>query len=856
MQQSPGTPFRLEVKPRVPPRLARLGELANNLWYSWDRATRALFAQLHPALWSAVGHSPKTFLSSIDQKRLDDAAGDQAFLHEFDRILSAYDAYHSEPESREGPAAQFGENDLVAYFCAEFGFQESLPIYSGGLGILAGDHCKTASDMHVPFVAVGLLYRQGYFQQRVDADGAQHAAYADSNFGDLPISPVLREDGGELRVTVELAGRDVAAKVWQARVGRVVLYLLDTDIESNRIEDREITHRLYGGDRTIRIEQEIVLGIGGVRALHAMGKKPTVWHINEGHAAFMVLERLRNTMREGIDFAGALEAVAASTAFTSHTAVAAGHDQFPGQAVASYFERYCRDLNIGAEQLLALGHMPGNGEFNMTALAARGSRFHNGVSRIHGGVSARILKDLWPQIPPAENPVTYVTNAVHVSTFLAPEWAEVFDQLLGGGWIRRLEHPSVRDAIMAIPDPIFWSVHQNLKAQMLHLVRYRIKVQLVRNRGSEAHLERLFRFIDPENPDLLTIGFGRRFATYKRATLLFENLDWLREFLRDAQRPLVFIFAGKAHPADDPGKDLIRRVVQVASMQEFEGRILFVEGYDLHLARRLVSGVDVWLNNAFYPMEASGTSGMKAGINGGINLSVLDGWWGEGYLGDNGWAIKPVSEALDEQRRNREESRSLYELLQDRVIPLYYDRSKDGYSPGWIKLAKQSMATLLSRYNTYRMMREYLEKFYLPAAQQGRRYSENRFNAARSAAAWKQRVREVWPKVSLRRLDTPARNLQFGEEIRFEVGVKLAGLAPPDVVVELLLSPVVPELDETNAPARHEFAFDGTQTHDGEHRYVLKLAPQLCGNMEYRIRAYPYNPLLTHRFELGLLNWI
>ena len=855
MQPAPGTTFSLGVNPKIPPQLARLEELANNLWYSWDRATRTLFARLHPALWDALRHSPKAFLKYIDQQRLVAAAADPVFMHEFEQVLSAYDAYRNEPPRLNGKAL-LPDKDLVAYFCAEFGFQESLPIYSGGLGILAGDHCKAASDMQIPFVAVGLLYRQGYFQQRVDGEGNQHAAYTDSDFGDLPIAPALREDGSEIHVTVEVAARDVRAKVWRAQVGRVVLYLLDTDLEVNRPEDRNITHRLYGGDHHTRLEQEIVLGIGGVRALYAMNLKPTVWHINEGHSAFLVLERVRNLIREGLDIASALEAVAVNTLFTTHTVVAAGHDHFSEQAILHYFERYCRELGLSSAQLLGLGYTPANGEFSMTALAVRGSRFQNGVSRIHGGVSAQVLKDLWPQISPEENPVAYVTNGVHVATFLAPEWADLFDRFLGDNWSRNIADPACLERIAKIPEQIFWSVHQQLKTQMLHLVRHLVRIQHFRNRGSEAHLDRLLKLADPANPNVLTIGFGRRFATYKRATLLFENLEWLREIVRDPQHPVLFIFAGKAHPADEPGKELIRRLIQVASMPEFEGRVLFVEGYDLHLARRLVSGVDVWLNNPVFPREASGSSGMKAGINGVINLSVLDGWWDEGYQGDNGWAIKPASEMLDEQHRNREESRSLYELLQDRVIPMYYDRGKPGFSSEWIKLAKRSITTLLPRFNTTRMLEEYVTKFYVPASRNGERYFDNQFEPARTIAAWKQRVRDAWPGVSLRRLDVPIKNVVFGNEVRIEVGVRLNGLKSEDITVELMLFSSVRDLDEKRAFRYHVFTPDGTVNPSGEHQYVLKLVPDICGKLEYRIRAYPHHSLLSQRFEPGLMIWV
>jgi starch phosphorylase len=855
MQPRPGTSFTFEVNPRIPGSLARLEELANNLWYSWDRPTRALFARLNPALWDAVGHSPKAFLKSIDERVLVDAAGNEAYLRDFNRVIAAYDRYHGEP-ARHGEGESLRQDDLVAYFCAEFGFHESLPIYSGGLGILAGDYCKTASDMRIPFVAVGLLYRQGYFQQSIDNEGDQHALNTDSEFGDLPVTAVLREDGSELHVAAELADGDVGIKVWRARVGRVSLYLLDTDLESNTPEGREIAHRLYGGDRKTRIEQEIVLGVGGARALNALGLKPTLWHINEGHAAFLVLERIRALMREGLDFAGALEATAASTVFTTHTAVAAGHDHFSEEMIARYFQRYCRESGLRADDLLALGRMPGNGEFNMTALAVRGSRFQNGVSRVHGGVSARILGELWPQVPPEENPVAHVTNGVHIPTFLAPEWSDLFDHHLGTGWHERLSDPAVLEPIATVPEQAFWNVRRHLKTQMLHLIRYRVREQHFRNHGNESHLDRLLKLADPANPDVLTIGFGRRFATYKRATLLFENIDWLRRIVSDPQRPVLFLFAGKAHPADQPAKDLLKRVVHVASQPEFEGKILFVEGYDLRLARRMVSGVDVWLNNPVYPLEACGTSGMKAGINGVINLSVLDGWWEEGYRGDNGWAVKPASQKLDHERRNREECRSLFELLQDRVIPLYYKRGGDGLPSEWIGLAKRSMASLLPRFNTDRMLGEYLAKFYVPGSRQGRRYCDNGCAVARDVAAWKRRVRDAWAGVAVRHLEAPKTRARYGEVVPFEVGVRLNGLRPEDIVVELVLAPALKETGAGGPAAHHAFVFEGTVDQSGEHRFALRLTAEQCGRAECRIRAYPYRPELTHRFELGLMKWI
>jgi starch phosphorylase len=580
-----------------------------------------------------------------------------------------------------------------------------------------------------------------------------------------------------------------------------------------------------------------------------------VWHINEGHAAFLTLERIRQLTLQGLDFATALEAVASSTVFTTHTSVPAGHDHFSEEMIRRYFEGWCRDLRINCDELLALGRDPHSREFNMTALAVRSSRFQNGVSRIHGGVSSHIAARLWPQIEHFDNPITYVTNGVHVPTFLSDEWHELFERQLGPGWSQRLADKNCEREINAIPDHLFWSVHVSLKAQLLHLIRFRISRQHLRNHGSEAHLDRMFKLADPNNPNVLTIGFARRFATYKRATLLFENPGLLREIICDSKRPVLFVFAGKAHPADQPGQDYLRRVAEIARLPEFEGHILLIEGYDLQLARRLVSGVDVWLNNPIYPLEACGTSGMKAGMNGVLNLSVLDGWWGEGYDGKNGWAIKPASATLDDARRNQEEARTLYELLQDSVIPLYYDIGPAGYSPGWMAMAKHSMASILPHFNSTRMLGEYLAKSYQPAAQQWRRYSQSDYGGARAVAGWKAKVRAAWQNISLRRIDSPHRRILFGENLRLEVAVNLNGLSPNDVVVQLLFGRPV-DGDQPQKAQSYDFKDEGQIAGGTEHLYVLEFRPDLCGKIEYRVRIYPYHELLTHRFEMGMMKWL
>jgi glycogen phosphorylase len=841
-----GTPYRLDVRPRIPPRLGRLEELAGDLWYSWHRATRVLFARLDPALWTGINHGPKAFLRSIEQRRLDAAAGDARFLAAYDAAVAAYDAYHA-PAPGD---ARFGPGELIAYFCAEFGLHESLPIYSGGLGILAGDHCKTASDLRLPFVGVGLLYRQGYFQQEIDGDGRQQAIFTDNDFEPLPVEPVAAPGGGELRVSVALPGRPVQVKLWRARVGHVSLYLLDTDIDGNAPEDCDITHRLYGGDRGTRLEQELVLGIGGARALQALGLEPTCWHMNEGHPAFLTLERMRRRVAEGLPFAAALETVAARCVFTTHTAVPAGHDAFPADVVREYVRSALPELVPHLDEVMALARNGSNDDFNMTTVAVRASRGRNGVSRIHTGVSQRMLAPLWPQVEPEENPLVSITNGVHLPTYLSDEWFDLFNRCLGADWPARLYQPECWNAVRAIPDADFWRVHQALKAQMLHIVRYRVARQHARNQGSEAHLERVLRLADPARPDVLTIGFGRRFATYKRATLLFQDLDWLRQIACRAGRSVVFLFAGKAHPADLPGQALMRRIVEVSRTPEFESRVLLVEGYDLRLARRLVGGVDVWLNNPVYPLEACGTSGMKAAMNGVINLSVTDGWWGESYDGRNGWAIKPASPALDPERRDAEEARTLYELLQDQVVPLYYARNEAGVSPGWVAMAKESMATVAPRFNSRRMLEEYVEQLYRPASARGRRLAADGQAAARELALWREKVSAAWAGVALRRAGEPPARIEFGGKLRVAVAARLNGLAPEDLAVELLL-----ERPET-PPSRLRLAPQKALPETGEHLYELEFAPELSGRLEYRLRAYPANELLAHPFETGMMLWL
>ena len=849
-----GTHYSLEVRPVIPQALDRLPELAENLLYSWDRRILSLFFRLGQDLWENCGHNPKLVLRRVSQERLEEAARDRIFMGDYHRALLAYDEYHG----ARGPGAHVSldaNTDLVAYFCAEFGFHESLPIYSGGLGILAGDHCKAASDLAVPFTAVGLLYRQGYFNQTIDGYGNQVAHYAPTNFCDLPITPVEREDGSDLRVQVELPGRAVILKVWRAQIGRIRLHLLDSDLPENSEADRSITYQLYGGDAQTRIQQEIVLGIGGVRALRALGLSPTVWHINEGHSAFQILERCREHVHAGMDFDTALELVASGTVFTTHTPVAAGHDIFDEQVVAHYFTEYARALKIPLGDFQSLGSSPSSsGGFNMTALALRGSRMHNGVSRIHGDVTASMEGYIWPQIPHDENPIGYVTNGVHVPTFLAREWANLLDMRLGGDWRNQLANESYWDHIDDIPDHSYWSLRQLLKSEMLEAVSRRVTRQYRRNGASPAALGRVTQLLADEGSELLILGFARRFATYKRATLLFEDADRLARLLNDPKRPVLLIFAGKAHPHDLPGQHFIRTIHEVSRRPEFEGKIILLEGYDLALARKLVTGVDVWLNTPEYPLEASGTSGQKAAINGVINLSILDGWWGEGYDGQNGWAIAPQTQPHDAAHRNHNEAKELMDILEQQVVPLYFDSDGQGYSKAWIRMSKNSMKSILPRFNAERMVLDYVRKYYVPTSQHGQTLARDQGQGARIVAAWKQRIARTWDKVHIRRLDPVVRDIPSGGILPIEVAVQLHDLQPADVIVECLVD-TEGENGELVVRYRHPLLSGGTNT-EGETLFRLDLKPKLPGLQHYRIRIYPHHALLGHPFETGCMLWV
>jgi len=851
-----GTPFTIVVQPKIPKKLKRLQELASNLFYSWERHVRGLFIRLDPELWDEVGHNPKLFLHRVAQEKLEHAAQDPIYMQEYVRVITTFDTYLATPSNKKIDDHLEIETDLVSYSCAEFGLHESLPIYSGGLGILAGDHCKAASDLGLPFVAFGMLYRLGYFKQKVDGQGNQIASYNAADFKQLPIKPALDKEGKQLKVHIDVPGRKIYLKIWTAQIGHVKLHLLDSDLSENTKEDRRITYQLYGGDNANRLLQDMVLGIGGTRAHRALGYKPTVWHINEGHGAFQILERCRELVTGGLHFGAALEAVASATTFTTHTPVAAGHDIFDHSLMQHYFSDYIQDLGIDMHTLLALGASPVNPYgFNMTSLSLRGSRFHNGVSRIHGSVASKMESFIWPQVAPDENPIRYVTNGVHLMTFLANEWASQFDLQFSGGWRVELTNKQFWKRIEKLPNHSFWSVRQTLKTKMLELVYELAIKQHRRNSHSESQIHRLTKYIRPRQKDILTIGFARRFATYKRATLIFSDMERLAKIIGNPDQPVVIIFAGKAHPYDQPGQDYIRKISEMSKMPQFEGKIILLEDYDISLARKLVTGVDVWLNNPTYPLEASGTSGQKAGINGVLNLSVLDGWWGEGYNGENGWAITPHGEQFSEQFRDKEEATELLDVIENEVVPMYYDRDGQGYSSRWIEMSKNAMSSFIPTFNAQRMVMEYTREFYAHAAKQGKLFAEDAYAKASQIAEWKARVHESWPLVELERIDEIKPTIEADENLTIQVAVQLQSLTPEDVSVDCLIgaSP-----DEHSPFERDDCLSLLFIKHlpDGRALFELNFKPPKPGKQIYMIRAYPYHENLSQRFETGYMRWL
>jgi len=843
---------RMTVFPTMPSRISRLYELAYNLWWSWHPEALALYRELDPKLWEDTGHNPVRFLSEVQSQYLEQAVDNTTYLERYDSVLSDFDHY-MHPRTETWFSLNYPEmlNQKIAYFSAEFGLHEALPIYSGGLGILSGDHCKEASDLGLPFIGVGFLYPQGYFRQSITLDGVQEAFYDKLHFSEAPAIPACDPDGNEIMIHVELPGRRIHAKVWKLQVGRITLYLMDTDVAPNAPNDRELSARLYGGDREMRISQEIVLGIGGVRALRALGISPAAWHINEGHAAFLNLERCRELVAAGLSFNEAREAVAANSLFTTHTPVPAGNDTFSYDLVDKYFNSYWEQLGLTRDQFMEVAREDhGWGpSYGMTVLALHLTGQHNGVSALHGAVSRDMWQFLWPGVDADEVPIDFVTNGVHSPSWIAPELNTLFKRYLGEDWEEHVDEPDLWNLIKDLPDEELWKIHMQRKEALLTFARDHLKQQHLRLGEGTVQIAEFEHML---SPDAFIIGFARRFATYKRATLIFRDPERLRRILNNPDRPVQIIFAGKAHPADGPGKALIEQVYRFSRSDAFRGKVIFLENYDIDMARYLISGTDLWLNNPIRPHEASGTSGQKAALNGQPNCSILDGWWAEGFNGKNGWAIGEEREYHDPNMQDEAESLALYSLIEEEIAPTYYNRGADGIPHAWIAFMKEAIRTCAPAFSMRRMVKEYTRRFYVPEIQQSMEIEQNNYAEARTLATWKDKVKQAWPELHLYVEGQREGQLSLGQSTEIRAWVRTDKLQPEDLTVELVYG----EATNEHIVIQHTLLMEYIkQELDGSYSYQLHLQPPSSGSIAYGVRALPSHPALVGKHDLGLIRW-
>ena len=840
---------RMMVDKTLPRRLHALEELSRNLWWCWNPGARDLFEGIDPVLWTACDRNPIAFLDKLSVERMKKLEQDPEFLAQLDAVYAQFSNY-----MHEKPAVGATR---ISYFSMEYGLHSSLKIYSGGLGILAGDYLKEASDKNVPMAAVGLLYRYGYFTQRLSAQGAQEATYEAQNFYKLPISPVRDEEGGWVTVTIAFPGRTLSARVWKCQVGRTDLYLLDADYEANLEEDRQITHHLYGGDWENRLKQEILLGIGGIRALRKLGIKHHVFHCNEGHAAFIGIERIRELVNhKKLTFSEALEVIRSSSLFTTHTPVPAGHDAFPESMIRQYMSHYPDVLGITWEQYINLGKTNPNDpneKFSMSVLACNLSQEVNGVSWLHGEVSKEILGSMWPGYFKNELHIGYVTNGVHFPTWAATGLRRLYAHYFADGFEGHVYDIPAWQKVHNIPDTELWAERMKLKTKLINHIRKRY------SDPKQVRLDsprQMLQVIEGIKPEVLTIGFARRFATYKRAYLLFTNLDRLAAIVNNKERPVQFIFAGKAHPNDKPGQDLIKRIVEVAAMPQFVGKIIFLQNYDMELARRMVQGVDVWLNTPTRPLEASGTSGEKCVMNGVLQFSVLDGWWVEGYKEGAGWMLPMERTFADQHYQDELDAEMIYNTIEEQIAPRYYDRGKDGIPHEWVGSVKRCVADIASNFTTNRMLIDYEERFYDKLAARKREIVEGGYKLAREIAAWKRKVSAAWDQVrivNVERVKIDKEAVFVGEKYRFEVTLDIANLQPSDIGVEMVIAKQIVQGQAVNVMRTIDLERTGIEGHLVT--YALDYTPGEAGTFDVALRIYPHNEHLPHRMDFALVKW-
>ncbi len=875
MSNFPGTFLgKVHFVPNIPKELEGLSVLSKNLWWTWNPKARELFRLIDLHTWKASRGNAVCFLRNVGQTRLDAAAANKDILKKYNDVMKSFNEYLSAEKSWWSRHHRKDEDDtLIAYFSAEFGLHESLPIYSGGLGVLSGDHLKSTSDLGIPMIAIGLLYHEGYFRQQIDAHGNQIAVYDRQHWEDLPVYPVLDKNGAEIRIHLEFPGRLVTARVCVIHVGRVGLYMLDTEIPENTAEDRKLTAVLYGGDSEMRIQQEILLGMGGVRAIQALydagilNRFPTLFHMNEGHSAFLSLERLRYYVQhEGLTVAEATEVIRSSSLFTTHTPVPAGHDRFALHLIEKYFRDYYEDLAISRTQFLDFGveHMAeGQQLFSMTFLALRFAAMANGVSELHGAVSKKMMSPIWRDVPPSETPIGYITNGVHTRTWMSFDLQGLFDEKVPD-WRDRLIHPEMwAEAVDALSDEELWSVISKLKLDLVEFIHDRLRAQHERFGDLPEELNKL---ADVFRGDALTIGFARRFATYKRAVLIFRDIDRIASILGDPERPVQMVFSGKAHPADKGGQEFIRRIIELSKDPRFINRLVFLENYDMNIGRRLTSGVDLWLNNPRRPNEASGTSGMKVPINGGLNCSILDGWWPEAYRRNPmvGWAIGFEKEYEREEVQDAEDAEMLYYILESEIVPAYYDRNRAGIPERWMDRVREAMKVVGPQFNTDRMVSEYTTKYYLQGASRHKALIAENYAEARRYSERKARLRRAWTHVRLTAelISTlPISSEMYSAPVKEEIGIRarvnLGQLTPDDVIVEIYAEELANHF--TSLPRVHRFPMDLVREEEvgghPMHVYEGRFHMDESGEHGFTVRVRPVDDDLFDPHELGLVRW-
>ncbi|MCF7929833.1 MAG: alpha-glucan family phosphorylase [Spirochaetales bacterium] len=839
------------VRPNIPENLKPLEEIANNLWLSWNYDAISLFIRLDYDAWLHSEQNPAKLLGMVSQERLEEMAGDDSYLAAVGRVYEQFQNYLNRETWYQGD-----HKEVIAYFSMEYGLDVSLPIYSGGLGILSGDHMKTSSDLGLPLVGVGLLYRQGYFQQYLNADGYQQESYPENDWYTMPVRLLRAESEEPYKISVEMADQTVIAQLWEARVGRSSLYLLDTNIDENTPENREITATLYGGNKETRIKQEILLGIGGIRALEALDMRPAATHMNEGHSAFLAIERIRVLMREQkMSFSEASQAVWPTNIFTTHTPVPAGNERFDIDLTKHYFGRVAQELGISWEDFLALGrenpadpHEP----FCMTVLALKLSAYNNAVSLLHGHVSRDMWKQIWHGLPISEIPISAITNGVHPRTWISHSMLDLIDRYFGPRFQEEPTKFDVWDRMSRISDEELWRTHERRRERMVAFVRDRLKTQLTSRGATDSQVSHAE---DVLSPYTLTISFARRFATYKRATLLFRDPDRLIKLLSDPERPIQLIFAGKAHPHDKPGKELIRDIIHFAAQPEVRSRIVFLENYDMTMSRYLISGSDLWMNTPRRPLEASGTSGMKAAINGVLNVSVLDGWWDEAYTPEIGWAIGSGEEYEDHELHDEIESKALYNLLEQEIIPAFYNRGRDNLPREWISRMKSSISNVGKQFSSTRMLMEYSQRFYFPALENARRLHEVDYKSARELSSYFETVRSQWNEFEVVSVSSSKDALiTIGDKLDVGAQIRLPGVKPDQVSVELYYGRLITSAgSQIQEPERVEMELKSSS---GDlHEFTVTITCRITGKIGYSVRILPKHPALVHPFVPGLIKW-